>query len=114
MPFKSNQPLKNLLLPQNLIIFYLPRPDVSFFMEPAELSRTPALPFTMEEKQLVDNVSRTEIDSTLAIPVKPELLMSMVNAARTGQVVPYKTLVEGYTICMKRIIRYASNLDFFR
>ena len=94
--------------------YHIFRPDVSFFIEPSDPTRQPTLPFTMEERQLVENVCKTEIDSTLAIPVKPELLMSMVNAARTGCVVPYKTLVEGYTVCMKRIIRYASNLDFFR
>ena len=46
--------------------------------------------------------------------MRPEILATIVSAARTGSVIPYKALVEGYTTCMKRIIKFASQLDFFQ
>lgn len=70
--------------------------------------------FTNEERQLVQKVVDTEIETTRAIPVNQELIMTLVKAARTGSVIPYNKLVEGYTICMKRIIKFASRLDFFQ
>ncbi len=38
----------------------------------------------------------------------------IVNAARTGTVIPYDAAVEGYTVCMQRVIKFASQLDLFQ
>jgi len=35
-------------------------------------------------------------------------------AARTGRPVPYHTTLDGYTVCMRRIIKFAGDLECFR
>eukprot|EP00095_Tigriopus_kingsejongensis_P007212 snap_masked-scaffold1268_size51707-processed-gene-0.2 protein:Tk07212 transcript:snap_masked-scaffold1268_size51707-processed-gene-0.2-mRNA-1 annotation:"vitamin d3 receptor b-like" len=90
------------------------KPDISFFVEGTHIKDQPILPFTSEEVFLVDNIMNTEIATTRSIPVNPEVLMVMIDAAKKGTAIPYPALVEGYTICMRRIIQFVSKLDFFQ
>lgn len=91
-------------------------PDVSFFVDNnvnCNLTGQPVMPFTYEENELVQTIMRTEVETTEMIKVSPEVLMTMVKAAQTGSVIPYKILIEGYTTCLQRIVKMASKLDFF-
>ncbi|XP_059087540.1 nuclear receptor ROR-alpha A-like [Tigriopus californicus] len=91
------------------------KPDISFFVDTANIIRDqPILPFTSEEAFLVENIINTEVATTQSIPVNPEVLMDMIEAAKSGKVIPYSALVEGYTTCMRRIIQFVSKLDFFQ
>ncbi len=72
------------------------------------------MPFTMEESALVQRVLDVNVSTTRSIEVRPEILRTIVAAARSGSVIPYPALVEGYTTCLKRIIKFASRLDFFQ
>lgn len=72
------------------------------------------LPFTIEEVQLVNNLLRIELDTTKSIPVPRETMGMIIQAAQSGGVVPYKAALDGYTVCMRRVIKFASQLDFFR
>lgn len=91
------------------------KPDISFFVDTANIIRDqPILPFTSEETFLVENIINTEVATTQSIPVNPEVLMGMIEAAKNGTVIPYSALVEGYTTCMRRIIQFVSKLDFFQ
>ncbi len=92
-------------------------PDISFFVEAMSLpspTMQPMMGFTPEENHLVQKVIDTEAAATATIPVSPMVLQTMVMAARTGGAIPYSALVEGYTVCMKRIVKLASQLDFFQ
>ncbi len=100
-------------------------PDVTFFLDrdpsrrPFSLetlfdARQPVMPFTAEEGALVDRIRDVSVAATRAVEVRPEILRLMMMAAKTGAVMPYKALVEGYTVCLRRIIKFASDLDFFQ
>ena len=95
---------------------------VSFFLSStgctalasADLASQPVMPFTAEETSLVHSVLDKNVATTTSIQVDPQTLMTLVRAAQTGSAIPYETLLEGYTTCMKRIIKFASTLDFFQ
>jgi hypothetical protein len=91
--------------------------DVSYFLATNndDLIRNHMAPaFTEEERQLVQNIMDTELESQRHVPVTMDLISSVVAAATTGRPVPYDICIKGYTTAMKRIIRFASNLDFFK
>jgi len=76
-----------------------PRPNVSHFVQASATERAlarpgwggaPIMPFTPEERGLVQTVLQTNIDTTASIPVNPEVIMQMVRAAKTGEAVPYQ------------------------
>jgi hypothetical protein len=96
---------------------YSPAPDVSYFLHmasPPDLARSHlVLSLTVEELHLIHRISGAENTAMNHIPVSRLLLQAFVKAAQTGQTVPHKFCLEGYTTAMKRIIHFAKQLPYF-
>ena len=80
----------------------------------SNLLNEPVMPFTREENALVANVISTEKETTQQMPISNDTLQSIMNAVKHGTTLSYKATLEGYTVCMKRIIKFATKIDLFR
>jgi hypothetical protein len=67
--------------------------------------RSMVMPFTAEEFQLVHSIAHIEQEATAHIPVSRRFLVEAVKAGQFGTPVPYDICLEGYMMCMKRVIR---------
>ena len=56
----------------------------------------------------------TELETSRAIPVPQDVMGKIITAARVGSVIPVDVAVKGYTVCMERVIKFASMVDFFK
>ena len=74
----------------------------------------PELALTSEERYFVNNLLRMELDASKSIPVPQHVMGQIIQAARSGTVIPYDAAVEGYTVCMQRVIKFASQLEIFQ
>ena len=80
----------------------------------SNLINEPVMPFTREETALVTSVISTEKETTTSMPISNDTLQAIMNAVKTGTSLSYKATLEGYTVCMKRIIKFATKIDLFR
>ena len=80
----------------------------------SDLLNEPVMPFTREESNLISNVIAIEKETTLQMPISNETLGAIMHAVKTGQTLSYQATLDGYTVCMKRIIKFASRIDLFR
>ena len=80
----------------------------------SNLINEPVMPFTREETALITSVISTEKETTTSMPISNDTLQAIMQAVKTGTSLSYKATLEGYTICMKRIIKFATKIDFFR
>ena len=55
-----------------------------------------------------------ELETSRAIPVPQDVMGKIITAARVGSVIPVDVAVKGYTVCMERVIKFASMVDFFK
>ena len=69
--------------------------------------------FTLEEKKFITRLTQLEEMTSKSVPVPAQIMGSVVNATRTGTIIPQHVAIKGYSVCMERIIRYVSQLDFF-
>ena len=79
-------------------------------------SRVPvlkAMPFTSEEDGLVRGMLDLEYQTTEKIPIPGHTLRSIMNAAQTGKPLPLQASIDGYTVCMQRIIQFAQSIELF-
>ena len=53
-------------------------------------------------------------ETTTQMPISNDTLQAIMHAVKTGSTLSYKATLEGYTVCMKRIIKFATQLDMFR
>ena len=80
----------------------------------SNLLNEPVMPFTREENALISNVINSEKETTQQMPISNDTLQAIMQAVQTGSSLSYKATLEGYTVCMKRIIKFATKIDFFR
>ena len=78
------------------------------------LLNDPVTTFTREESNLVSNVIAIEEETTHQMPISNETLRLIIHSVKTGTSLSYQATLEGYTVCMKRIIKFASRIDLFR
>ena len=78
------------------------------------LLNEPVMPFTREEDDLVANMIEAEKLTTHQTPISNKTLRVIMQAVKTGTTLSHKATLEGYTFCMKRIIKFASRIDLFR
>ena len=69
--------------------------------------------FTTEERGFIRSLVQNELDTSRAIPVPVDVMAKIITAAKVGSVVPVEVAVKGYTICMERVIKYASTVELF-
>ena len=74
----------------------------------------PTMPFTREESRLVENVIGIEKRTTENMPISKDTLGAIMHAVHTGSMLSYEASVDGYMVCMKRIIQFATEIDLFR
>ena len=72
-----------------------------------------AMPFTSEEDGLVRGMLDLEYQTTEKIPIPGHTLRSIMNAAQTGKPLPLQASIDGYTVCMQRIIQFAQSIELF-
>ena len=80
----------------------------------SNLMNIPVMPFTREETALITRVISTEKETTTSMPISNDTLQAIMQAVKTGTSLSYKATLEGYTVCMKRIIKFATKIDLFR
>ena len=80
----------------------------------SNLLNEPVMPFTREENALISNVINSEKETTQQMPISNDTLQAIMQAVQTGSSLSYKATLEGYTVCMKRIIKFATKIDVFR
>ena len=80
----------------------------------SNLINEPVMPFTREEMAIISNVIATEKETTTSMPISNDTLQAIMQAVKTGTSLSYKATLEGYTVCMKRIIKFATRIDLFR
>ena len=73
----------------------------------------PIMTFTTEERGFIRSLVQNELDTSRAIPVPVDVMAKIITAAKVGSVVPVEVAVKGYTICMERVIKYASTVELF-
>ena len=78
------------------------------------LSRQPNMPLTIEEKGFAQQLLQMELETSRSIPVPSDVMGKIINAARTGTVIPIDAAIQGYTICMERVIKFATQIDLFK
>lgn len=78
------------------------------------LSRQPNMPLTIEEKGFAQQLLQIELETSRSIPVPPDTMGKIINAARSGTVIPIDAAIQGYTICMERVIKFATQIDLFK
>ena len=77
------------------------------------LNRGPMMTFTMEERSYIKHLWETEMQTAQAIPVPVATLCKIRDAVKSGSVLPMDAAVEGYKICMQRVVEYAKQVDEF-
>ena len=77
------------------------------------LSNCLELSITNEERGFVKQLWQLELETSKSIPVPHSLMKMIVAAAKTGSHIPSSAAVQGYSICMQRVIKYATQMDFF-
>ena len=77
------------------------------------LNRGPIMSFTMEERSYIKHLWETEMQTAQAIPVPVATLCKIRDAVKSGSVLPMDAAVEGYKICMQRVVEYAKQVDEF-
>ena len=77
------------------------------------LNRGPVMSFTMEERSYIKHLWETEMQTAQAIPVPVATLCKIRDAVKSGSVLPMDAAVEGYKICMQRVVEYAKQVDEF-
>ena len=80
----------------------------------SNLMNISVMPFTREETALITRVISTEKETTTSMPISNDTLQAIMQAVKTGTSLSYKATLEGYTVCMKRIIKFATKIDLFR
>jgi hypothetical protein len=75
--------------------------------------KQPDMCLTIEERSFLQNLLKMELDTSKSIPVPSQTMSKIIQAARSGTVIPYDAAVEGYTVCLERVIKFASQLDLF-
>ena len=79
----------------------------------AVLQRSPSWNITNEEKYFIQELCQLELNTSRSLPVPQNIMFMIINAARTGTAIPIEVAVQGYSICMQRVIKYASCMEFF-
>jgi len=77
------------------------------------LHRSPTWVITIEEKNFIQELCQLELDTSKSLPVPTSIMYMIINAAKTGTAIPVEVAVQGYSICMQRVIKYASSMEFF-
>ena len=77
------------------------------------LERSPNWNITMEEKGFIRELCQLELNTSKSLPVPNNIMCMIINAAKTGTSIPVEVAVQGYSICMQRVIKYASSMEFF-
>ena len=54
-----------------------------------------------------------EYQTTERIPIPSNTLNSIMQAAQTGKPLPLQASIDGYTVCMQRIIKFAQSIELF-
>jgi hypothetical protein len=68
---------------------------------------------TIEEKNFIQELCQLELNTSKSLPVPTSIMYMIINAAKTGTAIPVEVAVQGYSICMQRVIKYASSMEFF-
>ena len=79
-----------------------------------ELNSNPVMNFTSEERCFIQKLLQIELETSRSIPVPREVMTKICTAAKVGAVIPVEVAVRGYTVCMERVIKFASMVDFFK
>ena len=77
------------------------------------LHRSPTWVITIEERNFIQELCQLELDTSKSLPVPTSIMYMILNAAKTGTAIPVEVAVQGYSICMQRVIKYASSMEFF-
>ena len=77
------------------------------------LHRSPNWVITIEETNFIKELCQLELDTSKSLPVPTSIMYMILNAAKTGTAIPVEVAVQGYSICMQRVIKYASSMEFF-
>ena len=77
------------------------------------LHRSPNWVITIEEKNFIQELCQLELNTSKSLPVPTSIMYMIINAAKTGTAIPVEVAVQGYSICMQRVIKYASSMEFF-
>ena len=77
------------------------------------LHRSPNWVITIEEKNFIQELCQLELNTSKSLPVPTSIMYMILNAAKTGTAIPVEVAVQGYSICMQRVIKYASSMEFF-
>eukprot|EP00093_Oithona_nana_P008822 08822.XXX_193514_195557_1 [CDS] Oithona nana genome sequencing. len=73
----------------------------------------PSMTFTSEERGYLKYLWDTEMQTAQAIPVPINTLCKIRDAVKSGSVLPMDAAIEGYKICMQRVVEYAKQVDMF-
>ena len=79
-----------------------------------ELNSNPVMNFTSEERCFIQKLLQIELETSRSIPVPREVMTKICTAAKVGAVIPVEVAVRGYTVCMERVIKFASMVDYFK
>ena len=77
------------------------------------MNSDPVMAFTLEERGYIRKLVQLELDTSRAIPVPVDVMSKIIAAAKLGSVIPVEVAVKGYTVCMERVIKFASTVDLF-
>lgn len=77
------------------------------------LHKSPNWVITIEEKNFIQELCQLELNTSKSLPVPTSIMYMIINAAKTGTAIPVEVAVQGYSICMQRVIKYASSMEFF-
>ena len=77
------------------------------------LNTSPYLTITNEEVGFIKQLWQMEMDTSRSVPVPPNIMSMIINAARSGTHIPNVAAIQGYSICMQRVIKYATQMDVF-
>lgn len=77
------------------------------------VDNSPSLVMSMEERSFIKELWKLELNTSKSVPVPPDVMYMLINAAKAGTVIPIDAAVKGYAVCVQRVIKYASGMDFF-
>lgn len=92
---------------------FLTRKQRIFQSVSSDPSQGPNLTFTLEERSYLKYLWETEMQTAQAIPVPITTLCKIRDAVKSGSVLPMEAAIEGYKICMQRVVEYAKQVDIF-
>lgn len=87
--------------------------DVEVISRSNMLPTCPELVLTSEERGFIRQLWQLELDTSRSVPVPPNIMSAIVHAAKTGTAIPSEAAIQGYSICMQRVIKYAHQMEFF-